>query len=254
MLKKRIIPIQLLDGNRLVKSVNFENLRDVGDPVSSTRIYNSQYADEIIILNISRQDKSIAHLSSVLTQAAKVAFMPIACGGGVNTADEATELILFGADKVVLNSILYKQYDVITKVANRHGSQAVVACIDVRLNVEKNVYELYSNNGLDKEKIPLKHHCNKLCDSGVGEIIVQSIDNDGMMAGYDAELIKLCRSFVNVPVIAAGGSDSYEGLLTLFNETDVSAAACGSIFNFSDSNLLRAKSFLKNYKVRMKKV
>lgn len=254
MLKKRIIPIQLVDGSRLVKSINFENFRDVGDPVSSTRIYNSQYADEIIILNISRNRKNVTQLLSILDQVSRVAFMPIACGGGIKTADEATKLISSGADKVILNSILYEKYDVITDIAHKHGSQAVIACIDVRLDSETGGYELYSNNGLQKEKVSLQTHCKKLCDFGVGEVMIQSISNDGMMNGYDIELVKLCRSYLSVPVIAAGGSNSYEGLLTLFEKTDVSAAACGSIFNFSDSNLLRAKSFLKNYDIPMKKV
>ncbi len=252
MLKKRIIPVQLLNHGRLVKSVNFDNFRDVGDPVSSTKIYNSQYADELIFLNIDRERDSIETLLETLEKISSFAFMPISCGGGIMSENDATELILAGADKVILNSILYEDLNIIERISSRHGSQAVVVCLDVRFNKDKKIYQLYSNNGEKIQKISLEEHCERLAKCNIGEIMIQSIDRDGMMLGYDHYLINHCIKYIDVPVIAAGGSSCYDTLLKLFQETNVSGACCGSIFNFSDSNLIRAKSYLKNNNLPMK--
>lgn len=252
MLKKRIVPIQLLKHGRLVKGVGFERFRDVGDPVTSSAIYNANYVDELITLNINDPATGIRPLLDVMDEIARVAFMPLAVGGGIRSEGDAIELISRGADKIVLNSICYRDPDVINRIATRYGAQAVVCMIDVRCIDDE--YVLFSSHGQQAETVSLATHITRCQDAGAGEIVVQSIDRDGAMAGYDLRLASRAMNLARVPVLVAGGSGNYDHLKALFLETDVSAAVCGSIFNFSDSNPLRAKAFLANYGLPFKQV
>lgn len=254
MLKKRIIPVQLLLNGRLVKPVRFGKYRDVGDPVKSSVVYNSQYADELIFLNINRGERSIAALQKVIRGVSEVCFMPIAIGGGVTTAAQAAEIIITGADKVVINSAAYRDMDAIKGTADSFGAQSVTVCIDVRRDEGNDRYELYSDCGRRFERISLEDHLGRVEAAGAGEIVIQSIDRDGTMSGFDIPLIKRVMAATALPVIAAGGSGNYEQLKDAFLETDVSALACGSLFNFSDSNPIRAKAFLSNYGLPFKVV
>lgn len=254
MLKKRIIPVQLLMDSRLVKTVRFSEWRDVGDPVKSSAVYNSQYADELIFLNIARDERTTAPLISIIEAVSKVCFMPLAVGGGITTPGEAAELIRTGADKIVLNSALYRDLSVITATADKFGAQAVIVAIDARLDIDARDYRLYSDCGRICEKIGLEEHVARCIEAGAGEILIQSIDRDGTMQGYDIDLVKRVQGMTQVPVIAAGGSGNYAHLRDLFLETGVSAAACGSLFNFSDSNPIRAKAYLSNHGLRFKVV
>lgn len=252
MLKLRIIPIQLLMNGRLVKSKQFSNFRDVGDPVSSSKIYNSQFADELIFLNINREGHSMQSLVETLHAVSDVCFMPLAVGGGVLSVEDASYIIKNGADKVVLNSVCYESPHIITEVATIFGSQAVVVCIDARWDKRQKDYILYSHGGSIQQKPRLQDWVSHCQASGAGEIMIQSIDCDGMMQGFDLCLIKKVVEVASIPIIAAGGSGNYEHLRALFCDTTVNAVACGSIFNFSDSNLIRAKAFLSNYDLPFK--
>lgn len=252
MLKKRIIPIQLLLNGRLVKSKQFDAFRDVGDPVKSASVYNSQYADELIFLNIHRQANDTALLLALIEQISRVCFMPLSIGGGIRTFEQAAQLIKNGADKVVLNSICYTDQSVITKVANEFGSQAVIVAIDVRK--KDGSYQLFSHSGQILESVLLDQHIQNILQAGAGELLIQSIDRDGTMTGFDIDLMKYVATRSSVPMIACGGSGNYDHLKEVFIESDVSAVACGSIFNFSDSNLIRAKAYLSNYNLPFKVV
>lgn len=254
MLKKRIIPVQLLVDGRLVKTVQFDRWRDVGDPVKSSAVYNSQYADELIFLNISRDRRSVADLQKLIKEVSTVCFMPMAMGGGITTAEEAAFLILNGADKIVVNSIAYGDSSVITKTADTFGAQAVVVCVDVRFDEERGDYVLYSDCGRRAQHVGLEEHVEHIIAAGAGEIMIQSIDRDGMMKGFDIALTQRVMAVSTAPVIAAGGSGNYEQMKDAFLATDVSALACGSLFNFSDSNPIRAKAFLSNHGLNFKKV
>jgi cyclase len=255
LLKKRIIPIQLLIEGRLVKTVRFDRWRDVGDPVKSSAVYNSQYADELIFLNISRHNRQVKDLQDIIASVSEVSFMPIAFGGGIASADDASSLILNGADKVVVNSAAYRNPTLISAIADKFGSQAVIACIDVRWDSDREDYALYSDCGRRHEPVGLEEHVERLLKAGAGEIMIQSIDNDGVMGGYDTRLIgRVKEAASTAPVIAAGGAGNYEHMRAAFMETDVSALACGSIFNFTDSNPIRAKAFLSNHGLQFKKV
>ena len=254
MLKKRIIPVQLLLDGRLVKTVAFGTWRDVGDPVKSAAVYNSQNADELIFLNIARARRTIDSLRQMIERVSQVSFMPMAIGGGIASAADAAELIRNGADKVVLNSILYRDLTPITATAESFGAQAVVVSIDARWDAAVDRYQLYSDCGRRREEVTLADHVGRCVAAGAGEIMIQSIDRDGTMAGYDLELVRQTRAAATVPVIAAGGSGNYAHLKDVFVETGVGAVACGSLFNFSDSNPMRAKAFLSNYGLAFKVV
>ena len=254
MLKKRIIPVQLLLDNRLVKTVKFDSWRDVGDPVKSSAVYNSQNADELTFLNIARENRTIDMLRSVIERVSEVSFMPMAMGGGIVTAAEAAELIRTGADKVVINSAAYRDPAVITATADAFGAQAVILSVDARWDPEAGRYRLYSDCGRRLEHVTLADHIGRCIEAGAGEVMIQSIDRDGTMSGYDIELIRQVKAAATVPVIAGGGSGNYEHLKEAFLETDVSAVACGSLFNFSDSNPIRAKAFLTNHGLHFKVV
>ncbi|KKB79410.1 imidazoleglycerol-phosphate synthase [Devosia limi DSM 17137] len=254
MLKKRIIPIQLLNNGRLVKSIDFGNFRDVGDPVKSSSVYNSQYADELMLLNVSREKRSIADLLQIIVKISEVSFMPLAIGGGISSPDDAALLIRNGADKIVVNSVAYRDLNVITETSNRFGAQAVIVGIDVRWDADLDDYRLYSRCGSAAENVGLEQHIARVVAAGAGEIMVQSIDRDGSMQGFDLDAISRAMTASPTPVIGAGGSGNYESLKDAFITTGVSALACGSLFNFSDSNPLRAKAYLSNHGLNFKKV
>jgi cyclase len=173
-------------------------------------------------------------------------------GGGIKSAEDAAFLILHGADKVVLNSLAYTQPDVIAATAKSFGTQSMIVCIDALLDDDGKSYRLMADCGRRPVSVSLEDHVKRCTDAGAGEIMVQSIDRDGTMSGFDIRLIEAAMSATNLPVIGAGGSGNYEHLKDAFLATDVSALACGSLFNFSDSNPVRAKAFLANYGLNFK--
>lgn len=254
MLKKRIIPVQLLRDGRLVKTVRFDAFRDVGDPVQSSKVYNSQYADELIFLNIARERRSVDTLLGLIEKVSEVCFMPLAFGGGIGKSEEAEALIRNGADKVVLNSVCYRDPAIVSCVAEKFGSQAVVVSVDVKKDASSGDYALYSDCGRKREAVSLSAHIEAMVDRGAGEIFLNSIDQDGTMAGYDLTMLKSAQAVSRVPLIGAGGAGNYEHLKQAFKESGISALACGSLFNFGDNNPMRAKAFLSNHGLPFKKV
>ena len=254
MLKKRIVPVQLLLGERLVKTVRFDTHRDVGDPVASSKVYSSQDADELVFLNIDREGRSADRLLRLLERVSAVCFMPLAMGGGIRALADVEALIRRGADKVVINSAAYRDRDLLAQAADKFGAQAVVVSIDVRRDLETGAPRLFSDCGRRAEAITLEEHIRAVSNSGAGELLVNSIDRDGTMEGYDVPLIAEVRAQSRVPVIACGGAGNYTHLKDAFLATDVEALACGSLFNFGDNNPLRAKAFLGNYGIPFKKI
>lgn len=252
MLKRRIIPVQLLMNGRLVKTRRFADWRDVGDPVKSSAVYNSQYADELIFLNIARDRDSVQPLAELMQQVSGECFMPLSVGGGIRSVEDAAYLIQNGADKVVINSATYRDSELLSRIADRFGTQAVVVAIDARR--EGNAYVAVSNSASQTEATTLEAHIGACETAGAGELLIQSVDQDGTMEGFDLDLLRLACAAASVPVIGCGGSGQYNHLKEAFLETQVSALACGSLFNFSDSNPLRAKAFLSNYGLQFKVV
>lgn len=251
MLKRRIIPIELLSGGRLVKTVRFDAPRDVGDPVKSSKVYSDQDADELILLQIDRVGRNVDSLAGVVARIVEHCFVPLATGGGIGDLKDAERLFEVGADKVVVNSAAYRSPNILTDIATRYGCQAMVVGIDVL--VEQSTYTLYSDCGRSRETATLERHIAAVAAAGAGELMVQSIDRDGVMQGYDLELLQRVVAVSTVPVIAAAGAGNFQHLKEAF-DVGAAAAACGSLFNFGDNNPLRAKAFLKNYGIPLKRV
>lgn len=254
MLKKRIIPIMLLMKDRLVKTVRFDTWRDVGDPVKSASVYNSQYTDELVFLDIDRENRTIDRLVKLIEGVSEVSFMPLTVGGGIRSFEDAAFLISNGADKIMINSICYENPELITQISEKFGAQAVVVGVDVRKNEATGDYKLYSHCGRKEEALTIEHHLKRCEKFGAGEFMIQSIEHDGVMEGFDIELLKRISEITSIPVIGCSGSGNYNHLKDAFLETDVSALGCGSLFNFSDSNPIRAKNFLTNHNIAFKVV
>ena len=251
MLKRRIIPIELLDGGRLVKTQRFSTPRDVGDPVKSSQVYSDQDADELVLLNVSRTQRNVTALAQVVERIARECFVPITVGGGIRCLDDAVRLFAAGTDKILVNSAAFVEPELITEIGERYGQQAVVVGIDVRTEITELV--LYSDCGRRRESVSLAEHVAAVVRAGAAEIMIQSIDKDGCMTGYDLSLLELLVEIATIPVIVAGGAGDFAHLKQAF-DVGADAAACGSLFNFGDNNPLRAKAFLKNYGIPLKRV
>jgi len=256
MLKKRVIPVLLYANGGLVKTVRFdlEKARSVGDPVKSVAVYNSQLADEIVLVNIERDRREWRALAPLIERISEVCFMPLTIGGGISSFEDAAFLIARGADKVVINTAAYSDKSLIGRIAERFGNQAVVIGIDARYDKTLKTYVPYKDCGRQAVAVQIERHIADCAAAGAGEFFVQSIDADGTMGGFDLRLLKLAVESATAPVIGCGGSGNYEQLRDAFLETGVGALACGSLFNFSDSNPIRAKAFLSNYGLPFKKV
>jgi len=252
VLKRRIIPVELLLGGRLVKTVRFDTYRDVGDPVKSSQVYSDQDADELILLNIARDLRSPAVSRVFLKSIAESCYVPIAAGGGIGSVEDAAALFEVGADKVVVNSAAYARPTLLSEIADRFGSQAVVASIDAARSAD-NSFALRSDCGRRAEMTSLEQHIVSVIEHGAGEVLINSVDRDGAMSGYDLELIRRTRAACTVPLIVCGGAGHYLHLKEAL-DLGADAVACGSLFNFGDNNPLRAKSFLKNHQIPLKRI
>jgi cyclase len=236
----------------MVKGVNFDNYRDTGDPVSAARIYNAQYVDELIIIDIDATNEGRCFSKEVIEKVSKECFMPLTIGGGINLIENIRELVLQGADKVVINSAAYLNEELITKAAEMFGKQCIVIGIDVRK--EGDAYRLYRNSGQVLCNIELLDHVKRVEELGAGELFINNISKDGMMDGYDLELIELISSNSNLPIIACGGAGNFKHLAEAYIQTKVSGLAMASIFHFGDNNPIRARAYLKNNAVSIKEI
>lgn len=253
VLKRRLIPVMLLQGQRLTKTIGFGPGRDVGDPIKSAQVYSDQSADELVVLHIGRENRGVEPLFHVVQKLSAVCFMPLSLGGGIASLEDARRLIQGGADKVVVNSAAYRQPDLLRSIAEEFGSQALMISVDCRRDGAGG-WQCFSDCGRRPENISVVDHLHRVVADGAGEILVQSIDQDGHMKGYDVDLLALVSAAVAVPVIGCGGAGHYEHLRDGFLQGHVDALAMGSLFNFTDSNPLRAKAFLSNYGLQFKVV
>jgi cyclase len=250
MLKKRIIPVLLLRDGRMVKGKQFMNFRDTGEPKTAVRIYSAQDADELVLLDINSSPVSRESLVQTLTLASEECFMPLAAGGGINSLEDIRELLLAGADKVVINTSTVTNPELIVKASRYFGNQCIVAGIDYR--TISGVSNVWIRNGREKTKFTPIEHAQKLAAMGVGEILLNCIDRDGMMQGYDLEFSETLASSTNVPVIICGGAGNFMHLAEALQCDNISAAACSSLFHFGDNNPIRARSYLRNLGLPMR--
>lgn len=236
----------------MVKGKQFKNYRDTGDPVSAARIYNAQKADELAFLDIDANKENRGTLLRIIEEVSRECFMPFTVGGGIRSTEDVRNVVKAGADKVLINSAAVEDPRVIADAARVFGNQCIVAGVDVRK--EGDGYRVYSHGGRVPADVGLVEHIKRLESMGAGEIFINSIDRDGMMNGYDEELLRLVVGATSIPVVACGGAGNFQHLADAFENCGVHAVACASLFHFGDNNPIRARSYLKNKGIPVKNV
>ena len=231
MLKKRIIPIVLIDGFSVVKTINFDVRRNLGSPVTVMRTYNTRNVDEMIILDIdaTRQHRPIDKFT--IAEISQDCFMPLTVGGGVSCCKDIEDLLKAGADKISINSVAINRLDSVREFSNEFGSQCIVVSVD--LVEQEGQYYVY-NNGVARVDIDLYDYLKALEDSGAGEILVNNVSRDGSMAGGDVNLAKSINEVIHIPLIYCGGISSPENSVEVIKKSDVDALGISSIFHFTN--------------------
>lgn len=252
MLKKRVIPVLLLQNGRMVKGKQFGQFRDTGDPRSAARIYNAQYADELLFLDIEASKESRGALLDFVRVAASECFMPLTVGGGVRQIEDVRTLLRAGADKVVITTAAVQNPALIREAAETFGSQCVVAGVDYRgAGDNARAFIKCGSEATGRHPVEL---ARELAALGAGEIMLNSIDRDGMMNGYDLETAARLADAVQIPIIVCGGAGNFAHLVEAFTTTAVAATACASVFHFGDNNPIRARSYLRNLGIPLRVV
>jgi imidazole glycerol-phosphate synthase subunit HisF len=244
MLKVRIIPCLDVKDGRVVKGVNFEGLRDAGDPVEQAILYDKAGADELCFLDITASHENRGTLLDVVHRTAEVCFMPLTVGGGVRTLEDIRALLLAGADKVSINTAAVSRPEFVKEAAEKFGSQCIVAAIDAK-SVGGGKYEVFTHGGRKATGIDAVAHAKKLVGFGAGEILLTSMDRDGVKSGYDLELTRAVSDAVEVPLIASGGVGNVQDLVDGVKKGHASAVLAASIFHFGEVSIAEAKAALK---------
>ena len=248
MLTKRIIPCLDVRDGRVVKGVNFVNIRDAGDPVELARFYSDQGADEIVFLDITATSDGRATVADVVERTAEQVFVPLTVGGGIRTLEDFRQLLRAGADKISVNSAAVKDPGLISRAAERFGSQCVVLAIDARRRPEGS-YEVVVAGGRTPTGLDAVEWARRGEALGAGEILLTSMDADGTKAGFDLEMTRAVTQAVSIPVIASGGCGSLEHFAQVFAETDCDAALAASLFHFGELTVPQVKEYLRKRKI-----
>ncbi len=246
MLTKRIIPCLDVDRGRVVKGVNFVNLRDAGDPVEVARRYEEQEADELVFLDISASHEGRAIMLEVVRKVSEQIFMPFTVGGGIRTLDDATRLIQAGAEKVSINSAAVKTPEIVEQVSRKFGRCATVVNIDPRRVVRegRTIWEVHINGGRVPTGLEAVAWAKQVEAMGAGEIVLTSMDADGTKAGYDLEMTRAVADAVGIPVVASGGAGSPEHLYHALTQGRADAALAASIFHYNEHGIEETKRYL----------
>ncbi len=252
MLKKRIIPCLDVKNGRVVKGINFIELKDAGDPVEQAKIYSESGADEICFLDITASHENRDTLTDIVKKTAKECFVPLTVGGGVRTIENIRELLLAGADKVSINTEAVKNIKFVKEAARKFGSQCIVVAIDAK-KVSENKWQIFTHGGRNKTEIDAVEFAKKAEDNGAGEILLTSMDKDGTKTGYDIELLTKITKILNIPLIASGGAGTLDHLYDGIVKGGASAVLAASIFHFGKYKIKDAKEYLnsKNVSVRL---
>ena len=232
MLRSRVIPCLLIKNGGLVKTIEFENAKYVGDPINAVKIFNEKKVDELFVLDIDASRKANDIDKNLISKLASECRMPFCYGGGVNSVDQIEDLISLGVEKVAMSSALIDNAEIAYKAAKRVGSQSIIAVLDVKKVGFFKKYEIVTMNGTHKTGLDPVEFVKKIQDNGVGEIVINSVDNDGKMDGYDLELVNLISKVVNVPLTILGGAGSYDHIKELCSTHKIIGAAAGSFFVF----------------------
>ena len=239
----RVIPCLDVRDGRVVKGVNFVDLKDAGDPVEQARAYDAAGADELCFLDISASHEGRGTLLDVVRRTAEVCFMPLTVGGGVRSAEDARALLLAGADKVAVNSAAVSRPEVVSEIASRFGSQCIVASVDARRVGDH--WEIFTHGGRKATGIDALEHAVRLAEYGAGELLVTSMDGDGTQSGYDLALTRAIADAVGVPVVASGGVGTLDHLVEGVRQGRASAVLAASIFHFGKYTIAEAHAALR---------
>ncbi|MCF7878839.1 MAG: imidazole glycerol phosphate synthase subunit HisF [Candidatus Omnitrophica bacterium] len=258
MLAKRIIPCLDIKDNRVVKGINFIDLKDAGDPVENADIYQKEGADELVFLDITASFQKRKTVVDLVRKVSKVVFMPFTVGGGINSNEDIREILLAGADKVSINTAAVKRPKMITEASNIFGSQCIVVAIDAKKKVTSHKpqvtsWEVYTHGGRNPTGIDAVSWAKKIESLGAGEILLTSMDCDGTKKGFDLQLTKTISEAVGIPVIASGGAGSLAHFYDLFRETKATAALAASVFHYREIAINQIKEELnkKGVEVRL---
>ena len=243
MLKIRIIPCLDVKDGRVVKGVNFVDLKDAGDPVEQARIYDAAGADELCFLDITASHENRDTLYDVVRRTAEQCFMPLTVGGGVRKVEDIRQLLLAGADKVSINTAAVKTPEFVKEAAEKFGSQCIVVAIDAK-QVSPGRFEIFTHGGRNATGIDAVAWAKRMESYGAGEILLTSMDRDGTRVGYDLPLTRAVADAVNVPIIASGGVGALEHMVAGVHEGHASAVLAASIFHFGQFTIVDAKGAL----------
>jgi imidazoleglycerol phosphate synthase cyclase subunit len=250
VLAKRIIPCLDVKDGRVVKGVNFVNLRDAGDPVEQARVYDNAGADELVFLDITATHRARETAVALARRVADAVFIPFTIGGGIRTVSDATALLRAGADKISLNSAAVRRPELIDELAAVAGSQAVVVAIDARrLDGTEDNWEVYTHGGRNAAGLDAVTWAREVERRGAGEILLTSMDGDGTKAGYDVALTRAVATAVRIPVIASGGAGKPEHFLAALTDGCAAAALAASLFHYRELDIADLKAYLASYGV-----
>lgn len=244
MLAKRIIPCLDVNDGRVVKGVNFVNLRDAGDPVELARAYSDAGADEIVFLDITATHSARRTVADIVEKTAREVFVPLTVGGGIRTENDFYEILRAGADKISVNSAAVRDPDLISRAARRFGSQCVVLAIDARRAPDGH-FEVVLNGGRIGTELEAVEWARRAESLGAGEIMLNSIDADGTKNGFDLEMTRAVTDAVGIPVIASGGCGKLSDFAPVFREAGADAALAASVFHFGELSICQVKDELR---------
>lgn len=252
MYAKRIIPCLDVKNGRVVKGTEFVNLRDAGDPVEAAKIYDKQGADELVLLDITASSDARGIMIDIVSAVADNIFIPFTVGGGIRTVDDFTEILRAGADKVSVNSAAIKRPEIINEASYKFGSQCVVTAIDAKRRTDGSGWDIYINGGRINTGIDAVKWAVEAEKRGSGEILLTSMDCDGVKNGYDLELTRTISENVGIPVIASGGAGNMEHFYDAFTKGKADAVLAASLFHFGEITIFDLKNYLsgKNISVR----
>ena len=242
MLKNRIIPCLDVKNGRVVKGINFVDLKDAGDPVEQAKIYSDGGADEICFLDITASNENRDTIYDVVERTSKKCFVPLTVGGGVRGVNDINKLLNCGADKVSINTAAVQNPKMIIESSKKFGSQCIVVAIDTKKNGDK--WEVFTHGGRNNTNLDAIEFAKKMENSGAGELLVTSMDRDGTQIGYDNDLMFKISSTVNIPIIASGGAGSLDHLVDGIKLGNASAVLAASIFHYGTHSINEAKQYL----------
>jgi cyclase len=242
MLKSRIIPCLDVKNGRVVKGINFVDLKDAGDPVEQAKIYSDGGADEICFLDITASNENRETIYDVVERTSKKCFVPLTVGGGVRSVEDINKLLNCGADKVSINTAAVENPKVIEESSKKFGSQCIVVAIDAKKKNDK--WEIFTHGGRNNSGVNALEFAKKMENNGAGELLVTSMDRDGTQVGYDNELMSNITALVNIPVIASGGVGNLDHLVDGIKLGNASAVLAASIFHYGKHSVKEAKEYL----------